>query len=160
MVDEPNCPGVGPYLNQPTAWVVAGTMIWPSGCKPSVPTVVETLIAGMTSPIGTECLSALIAVPEPAGRFVVVVVVGAVVVAIEPLPGPVLDRAPITEPAAMTTTATPSTHHLRSTLNVRSRTTRVAVSTSSCSAQSATASAEGRGAGRDRNGEGPETDQT
>jgi len=91
---------------------------------------------------------------------VVVVVVGADVVVFRLLLDSVLDRAPSTEPAAMTTTATPSTHHLRSTWNVRSRTTRVAVSTSSCSAQSATASTEGRGAGRDRNSEGPETDQT
>src|ERR1035437_6021311 len=74
MVDEPHCPGVGPHLNQPTVRVVARTMIWPSGCKPSVPTLVETSIAGMTSPIGTECLSALIAVVGPAGCFVVVVV--------------------------------------------------------------------------------------
>jgi len=134
-------------------------MICPSGCRPRVPTLAETPIAGMVSVTGTECLSDLIGVVELAGRLVVVVAF-IVVVVNATLPGSVPDRAPITDAVAMTTSTTPSNHHLRSTRNLRSRTTRVAVSSSSRSAQSATASTERRRPSGDRNGERTKTDQT
>jgi hypothetical protein len=54
MTDEPTCPGVGPYLNQPAVLVVAGTITCPFANKPSSPTLVVTPIEGIESVRGTD----------------------------------------------------------------------------------------------------------